>query len=258
MKLEQLQSLFLEDILHPSPNSNSALIDSDNRLSPKQRIEIYAEGYQLRLLEGLMDNYPAIHTLLGDEDFDNLGREYIAAHPSKHFSLRYFGSALPHFIKKHTAYEESEFLYEMAKFEWELRTAFDSKDSPSLTRKELTSVKPEKWIELQFKPHSSFSMITCKWNTPALWKAIIQDEPPRPPQQLDNVQHWLIWRPLLETHFRSADDLEILILKQFEKLSSFTDICELISLETGAGAEQVVINYLSQWVDEGLLLSLND
>ncbi|MDH5259037.1 MAG: DNA-binding domain-containing protein [Gammaproteobacteria bacterium] len=257
MKLEQLQSLFLEDIINRSSTpKNTSLFETDERLSPKQRIEIYSEGYQLRLIEALMDTYPSVHTLLGDEDFENIGRQYIAKHPSKHFSLRYFGSKLSEFITDHNSYKDAPFLSEMAEFEWKLRHAFDAADLSTLKREELAAVNSEAWPELRFKLHPSFSIINFDWNTPFLWKAIIQEAPPEAPKKQINSQHWIIWRPALETQFRSTDELEAMILKEVLQQHSFNEICELISLEAGEGAEHLAVNYLSRWVDEGLLLPL--
>ena len=257
MKLKELQSQFLADVLQQSENPHIELIETDERLRPEQRIEIYSDGYQLRLIEALMDTYPAVHTLLGDEDFDSLSREYISTHPSRHFSLRYFGSELFKFIKNHPEYNEFAFLFEMSEFEWNLRNAFDALDAPVLTRDELIAIDPDSWANLKFKIHPSFSSLVFEWNTPLLWKAIIQDAPPQPPEKLNSSQQWIIWRPALETQFRSIDSLEALILDQIQQEKTFSDICEFIALETGAGAEQVAINHLGRWVDEGLLLSLS-
>ena len=78
MKLAELQAQFLEDVLRESTLPHIDLIDTDEKLSlslsPEERIEIYSEGYVLRLIEALMDTYPAVHTLLGDDDFDELCR----------------------------------------------------------------------------------------------------------------------------------------------------------------------------------------
>ena len=256
MNLQQLQTQFLNNILHPS-SQDFDLIEGTEKLNSQQRLFIYAEAYQLQLIEALMDTYPAVHTLLGDEDFEALGREYLQHHPSQHFSLRYFGDKLVFFLQQHKPWSDSEFLAEMANFEWQLRHAFDATDATPLSRDELLEIEAHRWPDLQFSLHHSFSMINFNWNTPVLWKAIIQDAPPRPPEPLDATQQWIIWRPQLETQFRSIDTLEALLLKQLQQQISFSELCDFISLETGSNEEQIAINHLGRWVDEGLLLSFN-
>lgn len=253
MELEKLQTAFLKNVLHPTSHDDITYINSDKRLSANDRIEIYSIGYRLRLIEALMDNFPAIHTLLGDEDFEQLALEYITEFPSTHFSLRYMGEKMVQFTKKHRIYRESPFISEMANFEWKLRQAFDAKDITPLSRETLSKIPPNDWPELCFALHPSFSLITLEWNTPALWKAIIQDEPPRPPKKLDKSQPWIIWRPKLETHFRSVDLLESGILNEISQNKTFTSICEFADMEIGEGAEHIVIEYLNQWITDGLL-----
>ena len=48
-------------------------------------LAVYRDGYALRLLEALETNFSTLKQVLGDEDFDTLGRGYIAAHPCRHF-----------------------------------------------------------------------------------------------------------------------------------------------------------------------------
>lgn len=255
MDLEKIQFLFLNNILQPESDNNITFINADKQLSASDRMGIYAVGYQLNLIEALMENYPALHTLLGDEDFENLAREYISTHPSNHFSLRYLGDKMVDFTKHHAVYKDIEFIPEMANFEWELRQAFDSSNVTPLSRNELSHISATDWPDLHFKLLPSFTLFTLNWNTPFLWKAIIQDQPPRPPEKLENSQQWIIWRPKLETHFRSVENLEAIILAQFSENKSFSDVCELADLEIGEGSEKKVIDYLNRWIDEGLLLS---
>src|SRR5215467_6901805 len=71
---------------------------SNAKASAEERVHVYVEGYRLRLLEVLEDNFPGLHGLLGDEQFDRMGRAYIAAHPSTHPSVRWFSQHLPEFL----------------------------------------------------------------------------------------------------------------------------------------------------------------
>lgn len=74
------------------PDAVRARIDGNGRLGPEGRFAIYAGGYRSRLLESLQDEFPALRLLVGDTVFELFARGYIAAHPSRHFSLYDYGA----------------------------------------------------------------------------------------------------------------------------------------------------------------------
>ena len=91
---------------------NEAIVKPDivdtgevNKVSVEQRLAVYGNAYGYRLIDALSDNYPAVHTLMGDDDFYEMTYAYMAAHPSSHFSLRYFGHKLEEFLAD---YEKGE------------------------------------------------------------------------------------------------------------------------------------------------------
>src|SRR5579871_673370 len=99
---------------------------SNARAGAEERVRVYVEGYRLRLLEVLGDNYTGLHSLLGDEQFDEMGRAYIDAHPSTHPSVRWFSRHLEIFLKDTSPYDEHPYLAEMAAFEWAQGLVFDA------------------------------------------------------------------------------------------------------------------------------------
>ena len=47
-------------------------------------LDVYRDGYALRLIEVLTIDYPGVLAMAGPADFDRMARDYIAAHPSHH------------------------------------------------------------------------------------------------------------------------------------------------------------------------------
>lgn len=259
MKLKDTQSAFLAQMqVNEIDKSDLSFLQQDESVNLRERFGIYLEGYSLRLIEAMMDTYPALHTLLGDEDFESLCIAYIKDHPSTHFSLRYYGSELLNFICDNKLFEEMRFIHEMVEFEWKLRHAFDAKNSDLLTPEQLKLISPEKWPQLKFSLLPSFSQITFNWNTPTLWKAIIQEAPPQAPDQLSSQQHWIIWRPALETQFISIEPRESELLALLENGVNFETLCEMAALEYGDESENIVINFLSNWLNYQVLEKINE
>ena len=226
-----------------------------NKVSVEQRLAVYGNAYGYRLIDALSENYPAVHTLLGDDDFYKMTYAYMDAYPSHHFSLRYFGHKLEEFLKHYA--KEEPILYEMARFEWALRKGFDAEDVETLDLEALQQIPVEQWAELQFKFHPSVSRLDLEWNTPQLWSAIDEDTEPTPPEKLEYPYAWLLWRKELLTYYRSLDVDEAWSLDTALKGGNFAELCEGVCEWIDAEhAPTRVAGFLSQWLTDELLVGL--
>ena len=79
-----------------------------------------------------------------------MARAYIAAHPSRHPSVRWFGEDLADFLGRTPPYSRTPAAAEMARFEWALGEAFDSPDVAPVTAEALMALPPEAWETLSF------------------------------------------------------------------------------------------------------------
>ena len=52
------------------------------RMTAAERFEVYRSGYHARLVECLLDDYPVLAAMLGEEQFGALCRAYVDRHPS--------------------------------------------------------------------------------------------------------------------------------------------------------------------------------
>ena len=148
----------------------------DARADAEERIHVYVEGYRLRLLEVLQDNFPGLRGLLGDNQFDALGRAYIEAHPSTHASVRWFSRQLAGFLRSTAPYSGHPVLAELAAFEWAQGLAFDAADAPVLDVQALATLPPESWGRVRFGFHASLQRLDLDWNAPKIWQAVDAEE----------------------------------------------------------------------------------
>jgi hypothetical protein len=56
-------------------------------------LEVYRRGYRARLTEQLGETYPSVWRVVADDDFFELCRAYIAAHPSASYTCRITGAS---------------------------------------------------------------------------------------------------------------------------------------------------------------------
>ena len=89
--LRLLQEDFTRYLLD-QPNRMGELAQGSSRADVALMLNVYRHAYGARLLEVLANDYPKLAALSGEEGFEQLGRAYIAAHPSRSFSARWFGA----------------------------------------------------------------------------------------------------------------------------------------------------------------------
>lgn len=253
-ELQRIQRSMMAFLLSKDESIEADVVNTKTA-NAKQRLSIYGDGYGYRLHDALSENYPAIHTLLGDEGFFKIAYEYIDSVPSQHFSLRYFGIKLEAFFTKN--YSSEPYLAEMARFEWALRKAFDAKNEDTIGIDALQVIPVDRWGGLQFTFHESVSRIDLEWNTPQLWAAIEADSDPIPPEKLEQPQAWLLWRQGLINHYRSLDVDEGWALDSALAGDNFESLCQGVCEWTDEEhAPARIAGFLGSWTNEGLLTDI--
>src|SRR5262245_5516014 len=123
--LGDLQRAF-QDYLLSSGETFQVAVRDTSKADRTTLLDVYRDGYTLRLIEVLTGDYPGVLALAGPDDFDYMARAYIAAHPSRYRSVRWYGGKLADFLAATPPFDRSPDVAEMARFEWTLSEAFDS------------------------------------------------------------------------------------------------------------------------------------
>jgi len=249
--LAAMQQKFLHSILQKDEQLENEIISTD-KLPAAQRFSIYQNSYLYRLVDALADNYPSIHTLLGDKRFYAIAQEYVQQYPSAFYNIRDFGHQFSQFLAADMQYHNSV-IPEMALFEWSLLFAFDSANALPISMEHLSQYEPSQWGNLKFKLLPSFSQLSMQWNTIKIWQAIKDNADPVLPQQLTHPESWIIWRPQWETKFRSISPLEEKALDWLRYQRSFGEICVQLSNDDDNNSAAQAATLLQQWLQDGIL-----
>ncbi|MDO8704312.1 MAG: DNA-binding domain-containing protein [Sulfuricaulis sp.] len=260
------------------------------KVSAPKRLEIYFDAYRLRLLEALDSNYPVLHAWIGDEEFDKLGLAYLEAHPSTHFSIRYFGHRLAEYLATAEEYRDKPYLQEMASLEWAMSETFDALDSPLVSLDDMAVIPPDAWPDMRLQFHPSLHRLDLRWNVPIIWKAVnhsvaseknadscrgTTSSTPSPsqgegwgegdqtidvpaPETSEYPQSWIVWRQNLKTYFRSLSVDEAWALDAASKGESFAALCE--GLCEWIDPQNVALHaagLLKLWITDGLVSEIN-
>ena len=140
--LADLQRAFQDYLLARSDGFAGAVRDT-RKADRHALLGVYRDAYALRLIEVLTNDYPGLMAMAGPADFDRMARAYIAAHPSHHPSVRWFGARLADFLAGTAPYSGLAAAAEMARFEWALGEAFDAPDDTPIQAADLMALPPE-------------------------------------------------------------------------------------------------------------------
>jgi hypothetical protein len=256
-RLRQLQRDLQSHLLGEPSSIADAIVDAPP-LPVADRLGIYRNAYRVRLIEALDDTYPVLHGVLGDEVFAALGEEFVAAHPSVHRSIRWYGGELSGFLSRCPPYAEQPILAEVALLEWTLAEVFDAADADPTPRAALSAVDASAWSELQFGFHPSLRRLHFLWNTTAVWQAMSHDETPPDPVCAEHPVPWLLWRQNLQSYFRSMTADEAAALDSALRGGNFGEICE--SLAEWLPDDEVPLraaSLLGTWADTGIIVGIH-
>jgi len=224
--LRELQEDFAGYLLG-QPNRMSERALGSSKADVALMLNVYRHAYGARLLEVLATDYPKLAALAGAATFEELGRAYIAAHPSRSFSARWLGGRLSDFLAATPPFDQRPALAEMARFEWAITTAFDAAEAPVERLSGLAAVPPTSWPGMRLQPHPTAIRIDLAFDVPRLWQRLDRGEPAGEASALATPPvAWLVWRVGLDVKFRPLPPDEAWAFDAMRRGEDFSAICE--------------------------------
>ncbi|MBK5291788.1 MAG: putative DNA-binding domain-containing protein [Acidobacteriia bacterium] len=157
-------------------------------LQPNERLDIYRDMYEARLLEALSVDYPGLADLLGEELFAELLRLYIRAHPSRSYTLNDLGDNLPEFLRLVEGLPRAQFAYDLARLELAYSKIFDAAETPPLSHEAITAVPAGAWEKARLVPVAAFQLIAMRYPAQLYLEALREEKLPPPIRRKDT---WL-------------------------------------------------------------------
>ena len=256
----------------------SFMIRGDDRLAPEDRLDVYANMYFYRLRDSLAEDFPKVAAIIGGASFHNLITDYLLAHPSRHWSLRYLGVPFAAFLASHDLSRSFPFLADLARLEWARIEMFDAADAEVLTREAAAAAGPD--LHLALVPATT--LLPLEWNVAPIWRRLehaashddgggsnsaavtgdAQEEfaaplsVDRPEQQKTSI---LVWRQGFAVYHRTLPPTESHCLElALRDGVSLPDLCEiLMGGEAGPDTQvamQTVAGLLGRWLQDGLVV----
>ncbi len=158
MRLKQMQQNFASALLSDDRQITDCLMTS--RFAPNQLIQLYRNNFYISLSEILVDTFPVIQELVGDEFFAQLGKAYIKAQPPTAGSVTHFGQQLPSYIKQIPQTETLPYLGDVAHLEWEYaRLGNQWPVAKTFPFEKLGTLNTSQWPQVIFKLSANAALL---------------------------------------------------------------------------------------------------
>jgi hypothetical protein len=250
--LQVIQQQMLQAVLG-GVSTPPAAIQGDAIAGAGARLAIYQRGYRIRLRDALRDEFSGLQCAAG-RSFENLLDKYVAAHPSEHYSIRWYGSGLAAFLDYAHPWRNKPQLAEMARLDWAISTAFDAADESSKNVTELSAVPAEAWAGLCLSLQQNLQIMACLFNTMAFRRAA--DRGARRPhlRRFAAPRQVMVWRHATTVHYRQLDDDEWQVLGATMRGASFAGLCDMLAARHGhATAMPRMVTLLQRWLTDGVI-----
>ena len=127
------------------PEEIESVIVPSKTLTSVERVGVYQGMYLLRMVEALENDFPAVAHFVGGERFADLVTAYVAAHPSRSYSLNRLGDHFPEFVRTWPALRRRPFLFDLARLEALVTEVFDAPESPAWPAEEIARIPEAAW-----------------------------------------------------------------------------------------------------------------
>lgn len=265
MKLHDLQKTFAEALVIPTSIAEDArfrgresAFTGNDRVSPIGQLDIYREQFWIRHVNCLREDFPLLLALVGDETFESIVADYLAAHPPKKFQLRHLGEDLANFLSTRasesarTAFGgcDDALLADLARLEWAFIDAFDAPDAPPLDPSSIASIPEDAWPNARLVLHPSLQRMRLEFPTHAMRDAWWADKDRRPIERLARAPSCVVvYRHAFLLYTEVMDPLAYDMLDRIARGEALGPAGDALAQSTGRGPEieEKIGEWFTRW-----------
>lgn len=194
----------------------------------QERIGVYVHAYAARLIEALEDEFLTLRFAAGDETAAEIFRQYVAATPSTHRNVRWYGQGLAAFLRNESSWKDTPAFADLAELDWAVGLCFDAADEVSMGEADIAALPPERWGDMLLRLPQHVRLITGAWNVWQVRQARDRGQACPKLRRLKQPQTWIVSRQKLEVHYRLLDADEAAALETMAAGQPFERICEIL------------------------------
>jgi hypothetical protein len=237
-------------------------VSGNDRLTPAEQADIYRRQFWLRHVDALVEDYPGLSYLIGEDAFDAFCRAYLEAHPPSSFTLRDLGSDVVRFAAAYNGFPPGKqaLARDMARYELALVELFDGAAPPPLDPTKVTSMPEDGWSTARIVLHPLLVLMELGYPVHAVRSELKVGKAPEPPGP--RPVHLALFRTELTLRYEELDPSAFALLEALRRGVPLVPACEAVAagLDEAAGEALAarVGTWFSQWTSWGLIVDVVD
>lgn len=161
-----------------------AHVGGNSRLSPTEQLEIYREQFWLRHTSSLVEDFPGLGGILGQEEWEKLAEAFLLRVAPDSYTLRNLGFRLPDVIADASWLSHQALCLDMARLELAYVEVFDAPDAAPLAPERLATIPEEAFEHARLVISPAVRLLSLKYPVADLRRRLraAGDEPVAIPQ----------------------------------------------------------------------------
>jgi hypothetical protein len=231
-----------------------------SRLSPVEQLEIYREQFWLRHTGSLVEDFPGLGGILGQQDWERLAQQYLTETVPDSYTLRDLGLRLPKLIERADWLPHQALCLDMARLEVAYIEVFDAPDTEPLAPEQLGRIPEEQLGDCRLVVAPCVRLLSVQYPVADLRRQLRandenHDSDEAVPIPGKNPQNLVVYRKSLRLWDMPLSDVAFAFLTGLGAGSSLGAAAERAAssaekeAELGAGIGE----WLREWTAKGLL-----
>jgi hypothetical protein len=222
-------------------------------LAPEERVAIYHGMVAARLEGTLRTQFPAVLSAIGDDAFARLAGAYVAATPSRSWTLARLGDRLPLFLERWDGLSppEREALADLARYELSLDEALDLPLEAAIGEEQIGRVPADLWEEARLLPLPSLRILRLAHDAPAAHAEL--EAKRRVPLPRKRLTLLAVWRDRAGVRSLALPRRGLALL---ERLTEGRTLSGAIASLPSA-SPRAIGRWLAEWTGEGLFAGIS-
>lgn len=222
-------------------------IAGNDRLSPAEQLEIYRVQFWLRHTASLVEDFPGVGGVLGQQDWQRLVEEYLTSRTPSSWTLRDLGAHLADHIARSSWLPHRALLVDMARLEWAYIEIFDAEEGGRLDAGRLAAVPEAAWQNARIVLNPALRLLSVAYPVADLRRQLRSEDDPVIALPERHPQHLVVYRDQNGALFdKVVGDAEYALLDCLAQGLPLVAACEQAAEQSGQAAASLV-THVGAW-----------